>query len=80
MQIRVISSVLLGGIWHEPGIGNYEPGLAQHLINIGAAEKYETKVTPVTEKKTQSFASQPAPVSQKKTAKKPRGRPRKSSR
>ncbi len=83
MQIRILASTLVGGIWHEPGIGNYEPKLAQHLIDIGVAEAFETKivepeVVKQTEKKPSS-ASQPDPALPEKTPKKRRGRPRKSS-
>lgn len=76
MQIRVLSSVLVGGVWHEPGIGNYSPELAQHLIDLGAAEPYETKVVTQIETKVEtvdvkksSAVSQAAPASQKKTLK-----------
>ena len=85
MQIRVLAPTLVGGIWHDPGVGNYEPKLAQHLIDIGVAVSYETKVEepevfkekPV-EKKISS-ASQPDQASLEKTPKKRRGRPRKLS-
>lgn len=74
MKIRILNSVLVGGLWHEPGIGNYTPELAQHLIDLGVAEKYETKVveqieTKVVEEKKPFTVSQPAPVSPKKTVK-----------
>lgn len=79
MKIRIFSSVLVGGVWHEPGIGNYSPELAEHLIGLGVAEKYETKVveeiiTKVDVKKTlpppSLSVSPPAQVSRGKTAKK----------
>lgn len=81
MKIRVLSSVLVGGVWHEPGVGNYSPELAQHLIDIGAAEKYNTKVIeqiqtkevkaekkPLPEKL--SSVSRPAQASRKRTVRK----------
>lgn len=73
MKIQVFSSVLVGGIWHEPGVGNYDPELAQHLIDIGVAAAVETKVVePEVKKraKKSSGVSQPARVSRKRTAKK----------
>ena len=83
MQIRILASTLVGGIWHEPGIGNYDPALAQHLIDIGVAVPFETKIVEPTETKTvekkNSSVSQPDQASQEKTPKKRRGRPRKSS-
>ena len=75
MKIRVLGNVLVAGVWHEPGVGNYSPELAQHLIDIGVAEKYETKVIEefhtkeVVEAKKPFTASQPAPVLPKKIAK-----------
>lgn len=83
MKIRVLGSVLVGGVWHEPGVGNYDPDMAQQLIDLGVAEPFETKVVEPEVKKARktakkSGASQPAPASQDKTPKK-RGRPRKSS-
>jgi len=44
MRIKINGSVLVGGVWHEPGIGNYDPALAQHLIDIGVAVPYEAKI------------------------------------
>ena len=79
MKIRIFSNVLVGGVWHEPGVGNYSPELAEHLIGLGVAEKYETKVveemiTKVVEKKPlttpSSSVSRPAQASRKKTVKK----------
>ena len=81
MQIRVNSNVLLEGHgWIEPGVGNFEPSLAEHLISLGAAEKMDAqpiqnKMLSVPENK-ESVAkkpvssSQPAPRSRKRTAKK----------
>jgi hypothetical protein len=75
MKIRIFGNVLVNGVWHETGIGNYDPALAEHLIDIGVAEKYETKVIEdfqtkeVVEEKKPFTASQPAPASRKRTAK-----------
>jgi hypothetical protein len=75
MKIRIFGNVLVGGVWHEPGVGNYSPDLAEHLIGLGAAEPYETKVIEemitkeVVEGKKPFTASQPAPASRKRTAK-----------
>tara|TARA_R110000772_G_scaffold64538_2_gene144336 strand:+ start:889 stop:1131 length:243 start_codon:yes stop_codon:yes gene_type:complete len=74
MQIRVLGPTLVGGVWHDAGVGNYEPELAKHLIEIGVAEPYETKVAAPTEfkavdAKKSTSASQVAPASRKKTAK-----------
>jgi len=73
MQIRVLASTLIGGVWHEPGVGNYEDSLAQQLIDIGSAELYETKV--ITEIQTKkkarlTSASLPVPASRKKIVRK----------
>lgn len=80
MQIRILSSTLVGGVWHEPGIGNYDPALARHLIGLGVAEALEP--TEVKKKPVEVAAilssSQPDQASPRKTASKPRGRPRKS--
>lgn len=71
MKIYITNSVLVGGTWHEPGEGNYEPNLAKHLISLGVAyEILENKMQKMEVKKTPSSASQPARVSRKKTAKK----------
>ena len=75
MQIRILSSVLINGIWHEPGLGNYEPEFAQSLIDQGFAVALETKIIEPEVKKARrpkkfSGVSQPAPRSRKRTAKK----------
>ncbi len=77
MQIRILISTLMGGRWHEPGVGNYDPATAQHLIDIGAAEPYETKVIKEikTKKKGPSLSvSQAAQVLRKKIVKKSKGK------
>ena len=75
MWIRVLASTLVGGVWHEPGVGNYEPKLAQFLIDIGSAVAYETKVienieTKSVKKPKPGSALPPARASRKRTAKK----------
>jgi hypothetical protein len=71
MKIRVLENVLMGGVWIDPGVGDFDPTTAQHLIDIGSAEPYETKV--IEDIKTKkpdpgSSASQAGRVSRKKTA------------
>lgn len=82
MKIEILQHVMALGSWHEPGVGEYEPRLAQHLISIGAARAYETKVLGPDQLKKkpgdqaqQSPASQPAPALPVKTATR-RGRSR----
>lgn len=76
MLIRIDGSVLVGGVWHEPGVGNYDPALAQHLIDIGVAVPVEQKIVEPEVKKKRGRprksggASQPARASQSRTAKK----------
>jgi hypothetical protein len=83
MYIQVFQDTLIGGQWTGVGVGNFQPDIAQHLIEIGVAEPYEVKVVEPTEtkivKKTLSSASQPAPASPESKPKRRRGRPRKSS-
>lgn len=79
MKIRIFSNVLVDGVWHDPGIGNYSPDLAEHLIGLGVAEPFETKVieemtTKVAEKKPittpSSSVSRRGQALRRKTAKK----------
>jgi hypothetical protein len=83
MYIQVFQDTLIGGHWTGVGVGNFQPDIAQHLIEIGVAEPYEVKVVEPTEtkivKKTLSSASQPAPASPESKPKRRRGRPPKSS-
>jgi len=80
MWIRVLQDTLIGGQWTGVGVGNFEPHIAEHLIEIGVAQTYEVKVEQPTEvKKTHSSASQPAQASPESKPKRRRGRPRKSS-
>lgn len=79
MLIRVFQDTLIGGQWTGIGVGNFQPDIAQHLIDIGVAESYEVKVVEPIEKKTHLSASQPVPVSPPKTVRKRRTRKPKSS-
>lgn len=75
MKIRILGSALVGGVWHEPGIGNYSPDLANHLISLGVAEPFETKIVEEMELKLEgkrSSVSQPAQASRKRTARRSR--------
>ena len=82
MNIIVLQPTIIGGVDYQPSHLpiNVPDAIGQHMIEIGNATAYRTKVVEVTEKKSvPSSASQPAPVSQEKTAPKRRCRPRKSS-
>lgn len=77
MQIRILGSTLVEGLgWVEPGVGNFEPKLAEHLIRIGVAEPFHAKVVEPEVKKDSgseekpSSVSRPARASRKKTLKK----------
>lgn len=84
MKLIVQDTVLCGGVWYEP---DHRPqavpdNIAVHLLEIGAARKYEEKIVEAKEVKIEkktSSASQPDQASQEKTPTKRRGRPRKSS-
>ena len=67
MKLRVFQDVLINGQWTGTGVGDFDKATAEHLIRIGAAEEYEVKVAPPTEKKLvePSSASQPGLASQK---------------
>jgi len=69
MQIRVLSSTLVDGVWHEPGVGNYDPKLANYLIRIGVAASLEVKAEELKKKAETKpgSSSQAAQASQKKT-------------
>jgi len=74
VKIIVSAPTIIGGICYEPShVPQDAPdNVAQHMIDIGNARKFETKILEVEETKAvkkSSSASQPAPVSQKKTAK-----------
>lgn len=80
MMVLVSAPTILGGVFYEAGpVPQSVPdNIGEHLIQIGNATKYETKVVEPTVKKTSS-ASQQGQALPEQTAKKPRGRPRKSS-
>ena len=86
MKILVSVPTIIGGVDYQPShIPKDVPdNIGQHMIEIGNATKYETKIiekmeTKAVKKPEPSSASQPAPVSQEKTAPKRRGRKPKSS-
>lgn len=71
MKIRIFGNVMVGGIWHDQGVGEYSSELAEHLISLGVAEPFETKVVEQMEVKAGKKSgpvSQAAPVSQEKIA------------
>ena len=71
MLIKITQSTLTGGVWHEPGIGNYSPELAAHLIGLGVAVPYENKQsTPTVQSKTapaMAATAEPIETPEKKT-------------
>jgi hypothetical protein len=79
MKIIVLQPTIIGGIDYQPShVPQYAPdNIGRHLIDIGNAKAYETKVVEVAEKKSFS-ASPPAPVLQEQTVKPRRGRKPKS--
>ena len=85
MNIIVIQPTIIGGVDYQPSHlpVNVPDSVGQHMIEIGNATAYQTKVVEVTETKVAEkkslSASQPAPVSQPTTAPKRRGRKPKSS-
>ena len=83
MKIIVLQPTIIGGVDYQPSFAgqyiNVPDAIGQHMIDIGNAKAYETKVVEVAEKKSvPSSASQPGPVSQPTTAPKRRGRKPKS--
>jgi len=86
MKILVSAPTIIGGVDYQPShIPKDVPdNIGQHMIEIGNATKYETKIiekmeTKAVKKPEPSSASQPAPVSQDQTAKPRRGRKPKQS-
>jgi hypothetical protein len=83
MRVIVNSPVLIGGVWFDPDPlpQTVQDAVGGHLIDIGAATRYEEKIVSVTEKKSPdlvSFASPLDQVSPEPIAKPRRGRPPKS--
>ncbi len=83
MKVIVNSPVLIGGVWFDPDPQpqTVQDAVGGHLIQIGAATRYEEKIVSVTEKKSPdqvTFALPLDPVSPEQIAKPRRGRPRKS--
>ena len=81
MKLRVFNDTLIGGRWTGVGVGDFDPVTAQHLIDIGNAEAYETKVVEKLEvKKTKpSSASRVDRALTNQTLPKRRGRPPKTT-
>jgi|GEM_PF-4747654 len=73
MKLRVTQQVIGHGPIIEPGVGDFDPVFGQHLVDIGAAEVYETKIIEGIQTKKPDLAgsaSQAAPASRKRTARK----------
>lgn len=82
MQVIVTATTMIGGhVYTSMARPQSVPdNYAQHMIDIGNAVEFVTKVVePEVTKKKSLSASQPAPVSQEKTAKPRRTRKPKSS-
>lgn len=70
-KVIIKEPTIIGGVFYEPsGIAQSAPDdVADHLCAIGNATMFESKVVEPTEKKSEPLsASQPAPVSPKRTA------------
>ena len=83
MRVIVNSPVLIGGVWFDPDPlpQTVQDAVGGHLLQIGAATRYEEKIVSVTEKKSPglvTFASPLDPVLPEQIVKPRRGRPRKS--
>jgi hypothetical protein len=81
MKIIITERAFCAGDWYEPLPGPQDierSDVAEHLIQIGAAQRYETKVEYVEEKKS-ALSSPVGQVSQPTIAPPRRGRPPKSS-
>jgi len=72
MLVLIDQTTIIGGVVYEPSHSpqSVNDAAGEHLIAIGNARRFETKVVAPTEKKSQepSSASQPAPASRKRTA------------
>jgi len=80
MKVIINYSTSVGGVWYEPQVFAQEVAdtIAAHLIEIGSAVPFETKVVEVTEKKISS-ALPADPVSPPPMQPARRGRKPKSS-
>jgi hypothetical protein len=83
MKLQVLQDTLIAGAWTGVGIGEFEPQLAEHLIRIGVARPYETKIieTPVEKKSETARLSSvlpAAPVLPGPTATRRKARPKSS--
>jgi hypothetical protein len=84
MKILVTAPTIIGGVDYQPSHvpQNAPDHVAEHMLEIGNATKYETKILDVVETKAPKkslSASQPDQDSPPPTVKKRRGRPPKSS-
>ena len=86
MKIIVLQPTIIGGVDYQPSMNgqfsNVPDHIAEHMISIGNAKAYETKVLEVAEKKPSPetlSVSLPGQVSPEQTVKPRRGRPPKSS-
>lgn len=79
MKVIILQPTIMGGTDFQPAPHAQEVSdtVGNHLIEIGSARLFETKVAEVTEKKTSS-SSQAAPASRKRTATKRKPRKPKS--
>lgn len=86
MKIVVLQPTIIGGVDYQPSsngqFSNVPDSIGQHMINIGNAKAYETKVLEVAEKKPSPETLSVSPqgqVSPEPIVKPRRGRPPKSS-
>ena len=75
MRVRVLENVHTCGRILEPGVGDFDPEFAQHLIDVGVAEAYEVKMMEVETVKKSLPVSPAAPASRKKIAKRSKVKP-----
>ena len=70
-KIRVLQNVITGGRSVDAGVGDFDDDYADHLVEIGVAEAYETKVVKPEEikKKQPGSVSRQGQASRKRTAK-----------
>jgi hypothetical protein len=78
MKVIINYNTSVGGIWYEPQpfAQNVPDSVAAHLIEIGSAVPFETKVVEVTEKKTSSASpadpASPPPMQPTRRGRKPK--------
>ena len=81
MKLVINTRAYVAGDWYEPATGPQDvvrTDVAEHLVQIGAAVHYETKIVEAEEKKS-GLSSPVGQVSLPTTAPRSRGRPPKSS-